>query len=718
MRNYQSNFLNGLSSYFSFLTKGLSIAFACLLLFVFSLSAQEQECTGNCCGLLEMQNSLYQQYPGLQQRAALKHEQIQQEGKTNRENNPHVASSPYIIPVVFHILHQYGAENISDAQVFDAMQHINEDFRKLNADTAQLVVPFDTLAADCNIEFRLAQLDPDGNCTNGIDRIAAFSTYFGDDSCKINQWPRDKYLNIWVVRDLGGCGYSYWPALVDSFPSLDGIVMHYTCVGSIGASNWLNAHKLTHEIGHYLGIYHTWGNTNQVGVACGDDGIADTPETEGSTLCPLTNNDICNPGQPENVQNFMDYSYCTAMFTPGQRDAMQNSLNSSIAHRNNLWTPGNLAATGCLNAPITCKPHADFHTNGTMFCVGSNITLTDNSWGGVDTARIWILSGPVTLTSTNQVGIFNLNTPGWYDVTMIAINAAGSDTLTRSNYVFVSPLYATLPDSYVEGFENPNVFNLGYIANNVLGNSTYFQQTSTAAHTGTGSAYLNDFGDSLKYNRDELITPSYFLQYVNNLQLQFSYAYATRNAGPFKNTQQLTVYTSINCGQTWTVRWSQSGFGLCTAGIITTDFIPTNTSEWRTVTIPLPGNCRAPNVRFKFEFFASEFPVSNNLYLDDINILGTNVGINENSDDGEFLLYPNPSNGNTNLNYSLKEKSSVQFNIYDLSGRLIQSENKGEQPAGNYSTTLIDESNSLSAGTYFVQMVARGKVTTRKLVVL
>ena len=102
-----------------------------------------------------------------------------------------------IIPVVFHIVHNYGQENISDAQVLDAVRILNEDFRKLNPDTASIVPAFQSIAADCQIEFRLANIDPNGNCTNGIDRIVSPLTENADDFAKLNPWPEDQYLNIW-----------------------------------------------------------------------------------------------------------------------------------------------------------------------------------------------------------------------------------------------------------------------------------------------------------------------------------------------------------------------------------------------------------------------------------------------------------------------------------------------------------------------------------------
>ncbi len=140
----------------------------------------------------------------------------------------------YIIPIVFHIIHEYGSENISDAQVLDAMRILNQDYRKLNADTSIIVPTFQGIAADAQIEFRLAQLDPNGNCTNGIDRIYSSETNVGDDGSKLNYWNRARYLNVWVVKAIsnGAAGY-VGCTFIMSYPSTE-----YTIHGINGDINF------------------------------------------------------------------------------------------------------------------------------------------------------------------------------------------------------------------------------------------------------------------------------------------------------------------------------------------------------------------------------------------------------------------------------------------------------------------------------------------------
>jgi hypothetical protein len=149
---------------------------------------------------------------------------------------------PYILPVVFHVLHQYGPENVSDDVLINAIRLLNIDFRKMNADTISINPAFKSIAADCLIEFRLASIDPWGNCTNGIEHIYSDKTYKASSSAKIHDWPNNKYVNIWVANSL----LSQTAAAQTQFPggpgATDGMLFWYTYV-----SNTLKV--MTHEAG-------------------------------------------------------------------------------------------------------------------------------------------------------------------------------------------------------------------------------------------------------------------------------------------------------------------------------------------------------------------------------------------------------------------------------------------------------------------------------------
>lgn len=663
------------------------------------------------CGADQATQQLYAKFPGLEEQAAANHARMLEEGKRNLEDNRSATPPTYIIPVVFHIIHDYGTENISDAQVMDAVAILNEDFRLLNADASQIVAPFDTLAADAEIEFRLAQLDPNGNCTNGIERIQSMETYNGLDDCKLNQWPRDQYLNIWIVTNIttNAAGWAYSPSTVASPQQAhkDGVVMRHDYTGTIGTSSPTLRHLLTHEVGHWLNLRHLGG----INVCADGDGIADTPVTMAWSQCQLTNNDVCNPGTPENVQNFMEYTWCLRMFTPGQVNAMHMALNSSISSRNNLWTTANLNLTGVLNTPATCIPTADFDVNRRMICEGSSVTFTDVSSNASVTTRQWILNGPATFSSTVQSPTFtNVNPAGWYDVTFIATNSAGSDTITKTNYLLVSSDTAMFNATYSETFTNLQVLPQWFIVNDRYGNGSIFSQSPNVGHSDTGGVWLNEFGNCVQGDIDEMITPSYFLSYNTNLQLQFYYAYAEDDAMSSAG-QRLRVYTSIDCGQTWIIRWNRFDAALPTVPQSTVAFYPESHLDWDTVTVTLPMSAAAPNVRFKFEFTSPYDGGANNLFIDNINILSTNVGVDENENTSSFTIYPNPGDGNGTIAYMLTESADVQCNIYDVSGRLISAVDQGYQAAGNYAVEMNEE---LTAGIYFIEMKIGEEVSVQR----
>ena len=231
------------------------------------------------CGLSKKLEELYSSDPSLEV------DQLKMlENASQIKYEKGLKSIVYTIPVVFHIIHQYGSENISDAQVINQVAILNSDFRLLNFDAADIVPEFQSLKADVSIEFKLATIDPFGNCTNGIEHIYSHETNVGDDNSKLNGWHRDKYLNVWVVNSMqnGVAGYAFYPTSVEGGGFIkDGVIILDNFIGSIGTSSERNSRALTHEIGHWLGLPHVWGSNNNPGERCGDDGIADTPVTKG-----------------------------------------------------------------------------------------------------------------------------------------------------------------------------------------------------------------------------------------------------------------------------------------------------------------------------------------------------------------------------------------------------------------------------------------------------
>lgn len=267
----------------------------------------------------------------------------------------------YRIPVVVHIVYHQPVENLPDSLVYNQIEVLNRDYRRQNADTVSLRPAFNGLGADAGIEFYLACIDPNGNPTTGITRTytnkSSFGNLFGGqvDEVKFDStggksgWDHSRYLNIWVCNTGGAVlGLAYppmgapnWPA--NAFPvdpRLQGVVVHYEVFGRnnpYATGQYAIADQgrtLVHEIGHYLGLRHIWGDglLSIIGIPdCSvDDGIADTPNsgTNSQVEGCLPTKNTCNDGPedlPDMWENYMDYSEerCQNIFTRGQIQLMR-----------------------------------------------------------------------------------------------------------------------------------------------------------------------------------------------------------------------------------------------------------------------------------------------------------------------------------------------------------------------------------------------------------
>ncbi|MFN4813312.1 MAG: M43 family zinc metalloprotease [Bacteroidota bacterium] len=620
------------------------------------------------------------------------------------------SAATYTIPVVFHILHLYGTENISDAQIFDAMEVINRDFNKQNADTANTIGAFAGIAANVGIEFKLAKLDPQGNCTNGIDRIYSAYTNVGDEDAKLNQWPRNKYLNIWVVKDIssGAAGYSQYPSNFGA--ASDGIMILHTYVGSIGTGSPSRSRALTHEIGHWLNLAHPWGNSNTPGVASNcniDDGVTDTPNTIGWTSCNL-NGTSC--GSLDNVQNFMEYSYCSTMFTNGQKTRMVAALNSSTASRNNLSTAANLTATG-VNSNTVCAPDADFYTLTPAVCVNSSVNFVDNSSLGAATSWNWTFPGGSPATSTDQSPVVTYATPGTYSVSLTVSNANGSNSVTKNSYVTVESTTADITTpTFFEGFENLTLGAANGWSTTNLGGGSAWATTTATAFTGSKSVRLNNISNTPGFI-DELITPSIDLTQFTSPRLYYKVAYANLTATD-NITNSFQILSSVDCGKTWGVRRTYTETALETVTPQNSTFTPTNQSQWREDNINLSSFAIYSNIIFKFKFVAGE---GNNLYLDDINLNNTTSLTEMESLENNFRVYPNPSDQDAVVYFSTESNATIVVKVFDLLGKEVYTNNMGTLAAGNHNLILNKETLS-GSGLYFVRLSVNDTQLTRKFI--
>lgn len=677
-----------------------------LFTFVNKLIAQERPYH---CGTDEMRQQIYLQHPELIPGIAGASERLESFTK-EFEKQPHQKSAPtYVIPVVFHVIHNYGQENISDAQIHDAIKQVNLQFRKLNPDTADIVNVFKPIAADCEIELRLAQLDPNGNCTSGITRTVSPLTAIGDHQVKsLIQWPPDKYLNIYVCNQAAGlAGHAMLPADADTIPEWDGIVMQHSYLGTIGTSEYFKRTVLTHEIGHYLNLQHIWGGNNVPNyyyLPCGDagncafdDGVADTPNTIGWQTCSLG---AYSCSSLDNVQNYMDYAYCALMFTEGQRTRMHACLNSPVAGRNNLWTPANLATTGTDDATYyLCQ--AKFDVDKRVICVGESITLTDVSVHGA-LSRTWTVTGANLSSTTDSVITAIFLNPGTYSVGIEVTNGVQTLNVLEIDHITVLPTPGTTSLMH-EPFEViadvadrwvvlPKDCPVNWEVDTQTGYNS--AQSFTVQNYSLGA-----------FTNFEFISEPFDASGLTTFGLSFDYAYAQKQTS---NMESMQIAVSNDCGATWSIRKNYNGSSTLKTvdTLVTSSFVPADSTQWKhDIITTIPSMYLVDDLLVKFNFIAKG---GNNLYIDNIR-MGDPVIMGIGEIGSEVLkVYPNP--GSNKFIVQLENGQTINgLKLYDLTGKIVFSQQ-------------VDEVESeipvqhLNPGSYIVE-VRSGDLTIRRNVI-
>ncbi|MCF8461892.1 MAG: T9SS type A sorting domain-containing protein [Flavobacteriales bacterium] len=626
------------------------------------------------------------------------------------------AGGPRIIPTVFHVIHQGGSENISYEQIEDQIRILNEDYSRQNADAVNTRAEFLGVAANANVEFRLAKLDPQGNCTDGVVRMWSPKTYNASDDNGVkgvSYWNSTKYFNVWVVATISSdgqpgtvLGYAQFPGFGNA--ATDGVVVRADYIGSIGtsANNNSNGRTLTHEAGHWLGLFHTF----QGGCAGGffDDACADTPPQAEATPsnCPFNANTCSNdsPDLPDQVENYMDYSNgaCENMFTLDQKSRFDGVLSGS---RSVIHSGSNLTATGVLLGETPCAPVADFYAAKRIVCAGQNITFTDNTFNGQPSSYDWVLTGASPNASSNANPTVVYNTPGVYSITLNVSNTEGSDSHTQTDYITVIPGTAVTTGWIgFEGFEETNEDYL--ILSDGLGNT--WQETSSA-FTGSSAIVLNNFSGNPLASEDEFQLPSVDLTQMNNPRLYFRLSYKERSG----KSDQLRVYVSRDCGENWSMRYTKSGSAMATvSGTQASSFIPSGASDWTQVDVNLSTFANDEHVLIKFRGTSGE---GNNIYIDDIQISGP-LGIEDDNAGFAFTVSPNPVVDQATISLEVTTSDNYRITLMDVTGKQISILQNGRLSTGKHGF-IISREMLTSAGVYLLQVDNGQGRSVKKLVV-
>ena len=304
------------------------------------------------CGTVEYERMLQQRDPNRLPQLNELNRRLEQVESSRMLLRQAADETIYRIPIVVHVVHntasnETGGENngnISAEQIASQIQVLNEDYRRQPGTNGFNTNP---VGADARIEFFLAEKDPSGQPTTGITRhyYAQKKSFnvFNDDVLlsQIAYWPSDRYLNIWVTTVDTYLGFTQLPTMADTLRGLpattneftDGSIIDYRYfgrqIGTVRNSTYCCGRTATHEIGHWLGLIHTWGD-----AVCGEDYVADTPPAEAAneTVNCRELFSTCSGRRTRNmIENFMDYSpdLCMNVFTVGQVGRMRSVLTLS-----------------------------------------------------------------------------------------------------------------------------------------------------------------------------------------------------------------------------------------------------------------------------------------------------------------------------------------------------------------------------------------------------
>ncbi|MFY0644397.1 MAG: T9SS type A sorting domain-containing protein [Bacteroidia bacterium] len=627
-----------------------------------------------------------------------------------------------VIPVVFHIIHDYGPSNISKEQIEDALRILNEDFSRTNADTTDTDPLFLGVADDMEIEFRLARKDKQGNCTEGITRWYSPELTDGGDVGnpepikQFVRWDWQMYLNIWVIERIGlnwsptsrVLGYSIIPRWTTA--ARDGVVMRSDMIGSIGTGSATNQGRvLTHEVGHWLGLRHPF-NAPSGGSGCfqGDD-VADTPPVAYSNSgCPSGQLNSCsndNPDLPDMLDNYMDYTNgrCQNTFTTGQKDKIQREAFNSLIRTNN-YSAGNLSKTG-VNTNPSCGPIADFwiDDSDTVVCVGSStVKFKDWSYNGDITTRKWVFEGGFPSESSGSNPSVQYNASGVYSVKLIVENAQGIDSLERKAFIRVLPNVADKKAPFPETFEDAN-FDAGWSLGKIDGYG--WTRRVNIASTGSYSAECEINSNTTNGDRFAMTLPPIDVSlHGSPLRINFDHAYSRRISNA---TEVLLVMVSDDCGQSWnTVRGMTASNGLASINGNNPGWFPTQSSDWAHASLDISQYANSTNLIIRFDVISKE---GNSVFIDNINVAQFGLGTDDIRVQDRLVLYPNPAEDELSVEVD-ENWIDASLEIKDLSGRLLL---QSEISNSVLTFSLADLPN----GVYLVQMIKQGVRRTERLII-
>lgn len=558
------------------------------------------------------------------------------------------------IPVVVHVVYNTAAENISDAAIFSQLDILNEDFRRLNADAASTPAYFEGIAADAEIEFCLASTDPSGNPTTGITRTSTTKTSFGTSGDPVKfgtyghvAWDRDSYLNIWVCDLSSGLlGYAQFPG---GPAATDGVVIDYKYFGgsAYATAPYDLGRSATHEVGHWLNLYHIWGDD---GSSCaGSDLVADTPNQADETYgCPTGTRISCSNGPDgDNYQNYMDYTddACMNMFTEGQKTRMQ-ALFAPGGARESILTSAGCGGGGTPTCDVTSSTSTTGITETQATLNWSAVTgATAYNVRGRQIGAVTWAEGSTTGTSINFTGLTADTDYEWQVQTDCGggdVSAYSASTLftTAGGAATCTDIQEPNGSTGSAGTITPGVSYSALIASS--GDRDYYAFTTTAPNTNIKVTLT-----SLPANYD-----------VRILNQSGKKKAISQNSG---TSDESAVWNTSSSGTRYIYVYGKAGaFDPLDCYDM---LVEVSSSSWRTD--------------------------------------GSQIMMEENLGNAIVRIYPNPTRDVLYVDYFSMEETDATISVFDMLGNRIQTMQNTVTTGDNRIDVNVD---ALASGLYFVEI--------------
>ncbi len=633
----------------------------------------------------------------------------------------------YTIPVIIHVVHNYGPELLPDSVYVKLIDTITTYFLKRNADTANIIDKYKPIAASTQIAFKLATIAPDGSPTKGIEHIFSYLTYNNYEQAKVNQWPQERYLNLWVVGNISG-GYgciAYSPAFAAYYPYYDGLMLAYYPYTLPTPSRYERHFAI------YLNLPFPCGSS------CIDaDGIPDTPPCAGGYVsCGAVYDTICDT---QNNQNIMiNNDVCALMFTYGQGLYMQYILQIDIGNRDSLVTPHNYTVTGMGNPVPDLPPVADFNiTNSAnqlcrFFCQGQPTVFRNYSWNDTITGVAWTFSNDATTATSIANSVSNkFHEPGWVTVSLAATgNNTGTTMLTNDHALYIADSIPTPATGYVQEFgdstamANWPMFN--YYSNNFQwqqGNAGYYDNSCLMYAGYDARPFPVNMSGGPEGDFDDVFTPGFDLSgFSGPCFLNFMSSGATLTPKAKFMNDSLEISYSVNDASSFVTLKTLSKDQLLNKGTVAGPYTPSGASDWGAHSISLPPAARKAYTIFRFRYHpgadSTGMSTGNNFYLDHFNFNSNPESLANMVANGQHVaLYPNPTQGSALVTIRDNMPGQVATVIVtDVTGKVVYKTTYTAN--GNYADVEIPEAVLSAKGLYLVHVITGTMSENQKLIV-